>query len=183
MPLAKILFMIEFGLSKAIQEIKKRKAKNVALQIPEGIKPRLPRLVEEIEKKTGANIISFVDPCFGACGIKDVASKELGMDMLVHFGHTQFVSKECLPTVYIPIEYKADKKEMALLAAKLGDKLMGKKIKKIALCSTIQFKEHRTIIGKELGKKGFKVFEGAGKNVEKGQVLGCNIEACRIIII
>ncbi len=181
MPLARILFMIEFDLSKAVQEIKKRKAKNVALQIPEGIKPRLPGLVEEIEKKTGANIISFVDPCFGACGIKDVASKELGMDMLVHFGHTQFVSKECLPTIYIPIEYKADKKAMALLATKLEDKLREKNIKKIVLCSTIQFKEHRTIVGKELGKKGFKVFEGAGKNVEKGQVLGCNYSGVKAV--
>lgn len=172
--------MTEPFLEKNLKEIVKKKAKKIALQVPEGLKSKLPKMIEEIEK-SGAEVFAFVDPCFGACGIKDREAKELGAELIVHFGHTKFVSKECIPAIYIPIGNKADKKAMGLLAAKLGDKLREKNIKGIALCSTIQFKEHRNIVGKELGKKGFKVFEGKGKNVEKGQALGCNYSSVKAV--
>jgi len=171
--------MTEPFLEKALKEIVKKRAKKIALQVPEGLKPKLPKMIEEIEK--GKEVFAFVDPCFGACGVKDREAKALGAELIVHFGHSKFVSNESIPIIYIPIEYKADKKAMHLLAARLEDKIGKKSIKGIVLCSTIQFKEHENIIGKELEKKGFKIFEGKGGNVEKGQVLGCNYSGVKAV--
>ncbi len=171
--------MIEFDLKKAVQEIKEKKAKNVALQVPEGMKPQLIDLIEKIEKKAGVNVFAFVDPCFGACGIKDVATKELGASLLVHFGHSKFVEKEAIETIYVPVEYKPNKKSSLILAEKLAGQMKKNKFKKIALCSTIQFAKHLKMLKTEMKKKGFKIFVGRGKNVETGQVLGCNYSSVK----
>ena len=173
--------MFEFDLGKAIAEIKKRKAKLVAVQVPEGMKTRLPAMLEEIEKKAGAEAFAFVDPCFGACGLKDVASKELGADLLIHFGHTKFVAKEGIATVYIPVEYTPDKRAVSRLAESLAKQMEKKGFKKIGLCSTIQFRQHLKIVEAEMKKMEFRVFVGKGRNVEKGQVLGCNYSSIKAV--
>ncbi len=43
-------------LEKVIKEIKKQKARRVLIQLPEGLKPSAPKLVDEIEAKTSAKV-------------------------------------------------------------------------------------------------------------------------------
>jgi len=173
--------MLEFDLGKAVAEAKKRKAGLVAVQVPEGLKARLPAILEKIEKGTGAEAFAFIEPCFGACGVKDIASKELGADLLIHFGHTKFVAKEAIDTVYIPVEYRVDEKNVSSLVESLAGKMKEKKLKKLALCSTIQFKGHAKLVESGLKKKGFQAFLGKGKKLEKGQVLGCNYSSIKAV--
>jgi len=164
--------MLDFDLEKALQEISKRKPKRVAIQVPEGLKTGLARIVEATEK-TGAEVVSFVQPCFGACDILDQEAKALRADLLVHFGHLQFVEKHAIETAYIPIEYKAYEKSIAVLAERLAGKLKEKGFGKVGLCAIVQYRKHLELLEKELKEKGLKVFVGRG-NLEKGQVLGCN---------
>lgn len=180
---------MEIDLDKAIAEVKKSKAKKVAVQIPEGLKTRLGGIVEALGKE-GIEVFAFVDPCFGACDLKDREAKELGADLLVHFGHTQFVSRHFVETVYIPIEYKPNKGKILVLAEEASVLLKKNKLKKIGLCSTIQFKKYAEVLEKELKKKGFEVFldkeehqekEGKNRGLEKGQVLGCNYSAVKAV--
>jgi 2-(3-amino-3-carboxypropyl)histidine synthase len=156
---------MELDLSKALQEAKKRKAKKVALQVPEGLKTRIAGIVEEIEKGTGATVLTFIDPCFGACDIADERAKALGAELLVHFGHKEFVAKHAIDTVYIPVDYGA--KAVSCLVEKLAKELGKKKLKNIALCSTAQYSKHVELAEKALKKKGFSV-QGACS------VLGCS---------
>ena len=173
--------MMPLDLEKALLEIRKKGAKLVAVQLPEGLLQRLEEISAQIEEKTGAKTISFVEPCYGACDLKDNEAKALGAQLLVHFGHTQFVKKNEIGTVYIPLEYGANAKEIAALAGKLASLLKEKKLKSVALCSTIQFKKHRLLLRKALEEKGFRAFEGKGRNVEPGQVLGCNYSSVKAI--
>jgi 2-(3-amino-3-carboxypropyl)histidine synthase len=175
------MIMLEFNLNRGISEAKKRKAKLVALQVPEGLKTRLPALIEEIERKACVEAFAFIEPCFGACGVKDVASKELGADLLIHFGHSKFVAREAIETVYIPVEYKMNERSFSLLVEKLAEKMKEKGFGKLGLCSTIQFRKHLKLVELELKKKGFRVFVGKGSNVEKGQVLGCNYSSVKAV--
>ena len=169
--------MLQLDLGKAIEEINKRKAKLVALQIPEGLKPRLAEIAGELQQKTGAAIFSFVDPCFGACDAADERAKALGADLLLHFGHTRFLGQHEVETVYLPLGYELDKKKMHFLVKKLIDLLKTGKVKKVALCSTIQFLPFLDELKEELLKNKFAVFIGKGRNVSDGQVLGCNYSA------
>ncbi len=81
----------DFELEKIVSEIKKSKAKRVGLQFPEGLKQHALKIAQEVEKKTGALAIIFVDPTYGACDTKDEQCKKLGIDLLIHFGHTEFM--------------------------------------------------------------------------------------------
>jgi 2-(3-amino-3-carboxypropyl)histidine synthase len=77
----------DFELKKIEKEIQKTKAKNVLLQLPDGLKPHAIEIVDYLEKNTKANIIIWLDSCFGACdlplGLKNI-------DLLVHFGHSKW---------------------------------------------------------------------------------------------
>ena len=77
----------DFEIEKIIREIKKCDAKLVGLQFPEGLKENAVGIASKIEEKTSAKAITFIDPCYGACDLKEI----VGMDLLIHFGHTEFL--------------------------------------------------------------------------------------------
>ena len=74
-------------LKKIINEINKTKAKNVLLQLPDGLKPQATEIVDYLKKNTKANIIIWLDTCFGAC---DLPQGLKNIDLLVHFGHSKW---------------------------------------------------------------------------------------------
>jgi len=85
--------MYDLELDKVIEEIKKTKPKIVGLTFPEGLKDQAVEVAEKIETETGATTITFTDPTYGACDLKDEQAEKLGVDLLVHFGHTKFEKK------------------------------------------------------------------------------------------
>ena len=57
----------------------------VLLQLPDGLKPWGPVLVDYLESKSGANIMIWLGDCFGACDLPDS-----GCDLVVQFGHSEW---------------------------------------------------------------------------------------------
>ncbi len=171
--------MLKMDLEPAIKAVKKKKAKLVAIQIPEGLKQRTLEIASKIEEKTGAETFTFMDPCFGACDIADSRAKAMDADILIHFGHSRFVPKEELETVYIPLHYSLKKSALKALAEGISKK--AKKGKTIALCTTIQYLDYLPEFKKILKTKGFKIEIGKGKNVLQGQVLGCNYSSVKAV--
>ena len=78
---------MEYALEteRAIKEIKKRKAKIVCLQFPEGLKPRALEVADEIEGRTNAKCAIWLGSCYGACDIPGIDA-----DLLVQFGHSRW---------------------------------------------------------------------------------------------
>jgi len=72
----------ELELDRIIGEIKKSKVKSVLLQLPDGLKPWGPTLVDYIEEKCGVEVMIWLGDCFGACDLPDS-----GCDLVVQFGH------------------------------------------------------------------------------------------------
>ena len=171
--------MLQLNLDKAVQAVLKKKAKIVAVQIPEGLKQRALEIASKIEEKTGAVVFTFVNPCYGACDLIDAEAKRVGASLLLHFGHSQFVSKTDIETVYLPLGYELKKGELAVLANEVTKKIG--KAKKVALCSTIQYLGHLKVFAELLEKKGLEVFVGKGKGVSTGQVLGCNYSSVKSV--
>jgi 2-(3-amino-3-carboxypropyl)histidine synthase len=73
----------DFEIEKILAEIKKQKAKTVALQFPDGLKPFAQEIIKELEQKTSAKIFLYGGTNFGACDIP-----ALDVDLLIHFGHS-----------------------------------------------------------------------------------------------
>jgi len=81
----------ELELEKVVEKIKKEKAKIVCIQLPEGLRPKAKQIADELEKKTGAEIIIWQGSCFGACDLP-IGLEKLGVDLLVQWGHSEWRS-------------------------------------------------------------------------------------------
>ena len=79
-----------FEMDKIMSEIKKSKAKIVGLQFPDGLKKHAIEIANQIESGTNAKAVIFIGPVYGACDTDNEICKKLGIDLLIHFGHTKF---------------------------------------------------------------------------------------------
>ncbi len=77
--------MYDLELNKAVQEVKKSKAKSVCIQLPDGLKPKAKEIVDTIEKKTKAKCFIWLGSCFGACDIP-----KTDVDLLIQWGHSEW---------------------------------------------------------------------------------------------
>jgi 2-(3-amino-3-carboxypropyl)histidine synthase len=80
----------DLEVGRIVSEIRRENPRIVGLQFPEGLKKYAVDVASEIESKTDAKVIVLVDPTYGACDLKEEQAKKLGVDLLVHFGHTEF---------------------------------------------------------------------------------------------
>lgn len=75
----------DLELEKAVNEIKKHKAKTVCIQLPEGLKPRATEIYDHLTKETDAKILIWAETCFGACDVPDLKD----VDLLIQWGHSK----------------------------------------------------------------------------------------------
>jgi len=80
----------DLELDKIVKTIKKQKAKRVLLQFPDGMKPYSTAIVDELESRLkNVEFLIWLGSCFGACDTPNLP-KEMKVDLVVQFGHTEF---------------------------------------------------------------------------------------------
>ena len=79
--------MYDTEIEKIVDSIRKNDARLVCLQLPDGLKPKAEEIQKEIESRTGAQVLIWGGSCFGSCDLP-LQVKNLGVDLLVHFGHS-----------------------------------------------------------------------------------------------
>jgi len=77
----------DLELDKVVSNIKKKKAKKVLLQFPEGLKPYSTTISEDVEKKADCQCFIWLGDCFGGCDVP-LGVEEIGVDLIVQFGHS-----------------------------------------------------------------------------------------------
>ena len=85
----------DLELERVISIIKKKKARLVCLQLPEGLKPLALEITDEIESKTQAKCLIWMNSCFGACDVPSLDHVKPKIDLLIQWGHAE--SKEVKP--------------------------------------------------------------------------------------
>lgn len=80
----------DLELSKAVEEIEKSNARIVCIQLPDGLKPKAKEIQEHIERNTNASVVIWLGSCYGACDVP-ASIEKLGIDLLIQWGHTEFV--------------------------------------------------------------------------------------------
>jgi 2-(3-amino-3-carboxypropyl)histidine synthase len=159
----------DFEEERIKQEIAKLGAKRVLLQLPEGLKPEAPRLAKVVEKAGALPIIS-ADPCYGACDLATAEALNLGVDLIVHFGHSKLVKHEAVPTVYV--EARATVTVDDAVEASLP---LLSRWSKIGLATTVQHLQTLADARELLVRAGKTVVIGdAGRMNYAGQVIGCD---------
>jgi 2-(3-amino-3-carboxypropyl)histidine synthase len=161
--------MLLNDISDLIERLKKRGARRVVLQFPEGLKRRSAEIVAAL-KDAGFDVVVSGDPCYGAC---DLALENLrSADVLVHFGHAPV--DEQPHVIFEPWDVAFD-------VTVLKNALPFLRGTKIGLVTTVQ---HVRLIPEMitfLQSRGITctVAEGSRRTPFPGQVLGCSFAAAR----
>ena len=159
----------DFEEKRLKEEIRKRGAKRVLLQLPEGLKAEGPHLASVVEKMGAVAIVS-ADPCYGACDLAVQEAESLDADLLVHFGHTEMMPQRRVPVVYVEVKTVLSVKPAVKKALPLLEPW-----KRIGLVTTVQ---HVGMLGEAratlLDAAKSIVVGDTGQLEYAGQVTGCN---------
>lgn len=97
---------LNFETEKLIRELKKIKPKKVLIQLPEGVKQNAFDILK-IFKDLNIECAFSGETCWGGCSIAVEEAKSVKADLIVHFGHSEFL-KVNFPVIYIPIKDELD---------------------------------------------------------------------------
>jgi len=164
--------MYDLDEDRLVAEITGRGARRLLVQLPDGLKNEGPRLASLIREKTGADVFVSASPAWGACDLSLDAAARLKADLLVHYGHNEFLrdASNGIPVVYIPAK---SRHEIIPIVEKALPLLHGTRI---GLATVVQHLHTLPETTRFLESKGFKVqHPGRGPWAhETGQVLGCD---------
>ena len=157
-------------IAELVKAVKGKNAKKVMIQLPEGIKVRAQEISECLEREGIESMVSL-EPCYGACDLRDHEASLLGCDLLVHAGHSDFGVKTPFPVLYFP--WFLDIDPIPALSGNL------KKLEKYGKIGLITSVNHLPALEKAknfLEANGKQCFIGEGR-YNPGQILGCDIRA------
>jgi 2-(3-amino-3-carboxypropyl)histidine synthase len=156
-------------LSRLIGELRKRGAKRVALQFPEGLRRKAPEMALRL-KEAGFEVMVSGDPCYGAC---DLPLPAMALaDVLVHVGHAPVDDRPGVIYDLHPMDFDMEV---------LGQALPLLPGKQVGLVTTAQHLHLFDRMVEFLEGKGIRavVAGGTGRARYPGQVLGCSFSGAR----
>lgn len=160
-----------FEIPKTIWRIHQTGAKRVALQMPEGLVMYATAIADIIEKFTEADTVIMGDVTYGACCIDDYTAKALGVELLVHYGHSCLIpidQTSGIKVLYVFVDIKIDALHFLNTV-----KLNFSTDVKLGLVSTIQFVATLHGVAAELKQEGYQVTVPQSKPLSPGEILGC----------
>ncbi|CAG9768170.1 unnamed protein product [Ceutorhynchus assimilis] len=173
-----------FEIPKTIWRIQQLNAKVVALQLPEGLLLFATTLADIIKEFTGADSVIMGDVTYGACCIDDLTARALGVELLVHYGHSCLVpidQTSGIKVLYIFVDIKIDPLHFIETI-----KMNFEPSTKMGLVSTIQFVTTLQVVSKLLQQSGFEdVSIPQFKPLSPGEILGCTapvLRCCEVVI-
>ncbi|MFB0543971.1 MAG: diphthamide synthesis protein, partial [Candidatus Bathyarchaeia archaeon] len=125
--------LYDFEVGYVAEEILRRKARRVLLQFPEGLRGEAFSIVQELDKRVEAELLVSGDPCYGACDLPLCRARTLGVDLIVHYGHSPMLRNTNPPVLYVEARMGIDVEEVARRAIPL----LGE-YKTVGLASTVQ---------------------------------------------
>ena len=94
--------VLDFEKESLVRELKKIKPKKVLVQLAEGIKQNSTEFLE-VFNELGIEAIFSGETSWGACAPAVQEAEALGADLIVHFGHAEFLKID-FPILYIEVK-------------------------------------------------------------------------------
>ncbi|GLV44811.1 Diphthamide biosynthesis 1 [Carabus blaptoides fortunei] len=160
-----------FEIHKTIWRIRQTNSKRVALQMPEGLLLFATSISDIIRDFTDADTVIMGDVTYGACCVDDFTAKSLGVDLLVHYGHSCLIpidQTSGIKVLYVFVDIKIDAVHFIQTV-----KLNLPTSNRIALVSTIQFVVTLQATANELRQNGYEITIPQSKPLSPGEILGC----------
>ncbi|UCD45789.1 MAG: diphthamide biosynthesis enzyme Dph2 [Candidatus Bathyarchaeota archaeon] len=169
--------MYKMETERVTQEIRRRGAKRVLVQLPDGLRPAALTLAETLKETTGAEIILSGDSCYGACDLSLNQADAIGADLIIHYGHSPMMKTE-IPVVYVEAHIDFPVKPLVdeLLPHIEGWSTVG-------LTATVQHAHKLAEVAEALESTGRRCLTGKGRGStpHDGQILGCDYASAATI--
>ncbi|MFA5861787.1 MAG: diphthamide biosynthesis enzyme Dph2, partial [Candidatus Thermoplasmatota archaeon] len=153
----------------------------VGLQFPDGLRDYATEIEKLLRAKApGIEFVISGDPSYGACDLA-LNLKPLGVDLLIHFGHTEMPSINHMfnwDVMYVSARHKFDVRAASAAGAKKLSELTNGG-KRVGIVTTAQHAHKLQDMADAMKANGFEVFVGRGDDRLGGaaQLLGCNYTA------
>lgn len=165
-------------IEPALDRIKKKHARTILIQLPEGLKPYLDEIHDHVmDRIPDIQVLISADPCYGACDMPCASRLDhLNVDTVIHIGHTPIPSMKITKGMDIIFLNAYSLKSLSSIVTKALDALIGKKI---GIVTTAQHLHEIPQVKEILEQHGFTVFIGKGDRrvSSPGQILGCNFSS------
>ncbi|MBS1263785.1 MAG: 2-(3-amino-3-carboxypropyl)histidine synthase [Methanonatronarchaeales archaeon] len=158
---------------RAREAVEERGAGTVALQLPGGLKRGAAAIAGEL-RDLGAEVVISGDPCFGACDPAPPDLEALGVDLVLHLGHSP-MEFGTLPTVHLEVGPDVDVEPVVREAATLLGEAAG-------LVTTAQHTRSLERAAAILAEEGVvpEIADRGRRGTGPGQVLGCDLGNARV---
>ncbi len=168
--------LYDFEDEKVEGFLKRHKVKLAAIQLPAGLRKYLREITLAFEDR-GVDVVVLADSCYGACDLADAKAKQIGCDVLVHYGHADMGLSTRLPILYVEARMKADPSDIVKQA------LPGLEFKRLGLATTVQHIDCLKNAAEIISAKGIEVVIGKPGPRAKypGQILGCDLGCVKSI--
>ncbi|OGD46937.1 diphthamide biosynthesis enzyme Dph2 [Candidatus Bathyarchaeota archaeon RBG_16_48_13] len=171
--------MFELEEEKLLRKLTKIGPRLILIQLPEGLKKEGFTLAQLIEGRTNIDVAVSADPCYGGCDVAIDEALLLGAELVVHYGHTPFLSKTEIPVIYMRAKSRVN---VAKIVRKSIPTLSPYNV--IGLVATAQnaskLKEVKRIL--EDAGKIVRIGKKSGLAKMDGQILGCDYSTARSIV-
>jgi len=163
--------MYDLETERVSEEIRRRGARTVLLQMPDGLRPQAFSIAESLRNRTGAEIVISGDSCYGACDVAISQARALGAELLVHYGHNRMITETDPPIIYVEARMEYDAQALAQKALPLI-----RSWSRVGIAATVQGAHLLSDISDALKQSGVHVAvgEGVGGTPDDGQILGCD---------
>ena len=163
-------------IERVSEEIRRRSAKRVLLQLPDGLRPQAFTLIGALREQTGVEVLLTGDSCYGACDVAFRQAEALEADLIVHYGHSPMIPETRIPVLYV--EARAEIEVTSLIESALP---LIQDWKTVGLAATVQHVHQIGDVAETLRSRKISavIGKGGGRTTHDGQVLGCDYRSAR----
>lgn len=170
----------EINVDLIAREARRRSARRILLQLPDGLKPLSGRIAECISKATGAEVIIHSDSVYGACDLQLGKAALLKPDLIVHLGHTPYppglADGSEPPDIVIFDPAFHNSRVASNLVSEAAGILSRVGVRRVAVVASVQHVRVLPEVAEALRRLGFEavVPPGSPPFFLDGQVIGCD---------
>ena len=170
--------MYDLEIERVSDEIRRRRARRVLLQLPDGLRPQALDLTDALRERTGAEVLLLGDSCYGACDIATRQAEALEADLLVHYGHSRMLPDMGAPVIYVEARTEV---EIGPIVERAVPLIKGWRA--VGLAAAVQHVHQLGEVADALRRRGMRAVIGAGGGAtpHDGQVLGCDYTTARAV--
>lgn len=168
--------MYDFEPDRVKQFLERHKARRAAIQLPVGLRECLPEILP-VYDELGVETLIVGDSCYGGCDVADALARQLGCDVLIHYGHSDMGLSTCLPVLYVEARMNLD------LVGAIEEALPELEFKRVGLATTVQHVGSLKDVVDALRSRGLEPMVGppGWRAKYPGQILGCDFYCVRSV--